>query len=289
MTTISFEKNEYLFSEFLNEDNNFNYDSSQRYIGDLLFPKESDEYAKSRKNILKASGNHKLAQIMHPLALIIFSFSIFIHGKFDRRDKSKNIIKLMASIIIFQIFDKERIKSLIAILIVIPTIFFTAYQSSDFFQLRVDKAISQTIAFSDPTNPNKHNSLGVRLNFAKNSFEVFSQNIILGVGTGDFPNEYNKINKINSPKMPKTTNPHNMYTLIGMQLGLIGLVSMLSIFYYQIKLSFSSSNKFIRDLGVTLPLVFLVIMLSDSYLLGHFTTLVFVFFSSFLYKDFEKS
>ena len=105
MTTISFEKNEYLFSEFLNEDNNFNYDSSQRYIGDLLFPKQSDEYAKSRKNILKASGNHKLAQIMHPLALIIFSFSIFIHGKFDRRDKSKNIIKLMASIIIFQIFD----------------------------------------------------------------------------------------------------------------------------------------------------------------------------------------
>ena len=60
--------------------------------------------------------------------------------------------------------------------------------------------------------------------------------------------------------MPKTTNQHNMYTLIGMQLGLIGLVSMLSIFYYQIKLSFSSSNKFIRDLGITLPLVFLVII-----------------------------
>ena len=196
---------------------------------------------------------------------------------------------IMLAILIFQIFDKERIKSLIAILIVIPTIFFTAYQSSDLFQVRVDKAIGQTIAFSDPTNSNKNNSLGVRLNFAKNSFEVFSQNILLGVGTGDFPNEYNKINKINSPKMPKTTNPHNMYTLIGMQLGLIGLVSMLSIFYYQIKLSFSSSNKFIRDLGITLPLVFLVIMLSDSYLLGHFTTLVFVFFSSFLYKDFEKS
>ena len=44
-----------------------------------------------------------------------------------------------------------------------------------------------------------------------------------------------------------------------------------------------------KDLGITLPLVFLVIMWSDSYLLGHFTTLLFVFFSSFLYKDFEKS
>ena len=94
---------------------------------------------------------------------------------------------------------------------------------------------------------------------------------------------------INTPQLPNTTNPHNMYTLITMQLGLIGLVSMLSIFYYQIKLSFYASNRFIKDLGVALPLVFLVIMWSDSYLLGHYTTLVFVFFSSFLYKDFEKS
>ena len=105
MTTISFEKNEYLFSEFLNQNDKFNYDSSQRYIKDLLFPKNDDEYAKSRKDTLKAAGNHKLAQLIQPLALIIFSFSVFIHGRFDRRDKGRNIIKLTISIIVFQIFD----------------------------------------------------------------------------------------------------------------------------------------------------------------------------------------
>ena len=73
-----------------------------------------------------------------------------------------------------------------------------------------------------------------------------------------------------------------------MQLGLVGLFSMLSIFYYQIRLSFNSPTKIIRDAGVTLPLMFLVMMLSDSYLLGHYTTLMYIFFSSFLYKDFEK-
>ena len=130
-----------------------------------------------------------------------------------------------------------------------------------------------------------------RINFTKNSFEVIKKNPILGIGTGDFPIEYKKINQINSPKMPNTTNPHNMYTLIAMQLGFIGLLSMLSIFYYQLKHSFNASNstKFIRDVGITLPLLFLFIMLSDSYLLGHFTSLLFVFFGSFLYKDFEKS
>jgi O-antigen ligase len=44
-----------------------------------------------------------------------------------------------------------------------------------------------------------------------------------------------------------------------------------------------------KDLGIALPLMFLVIMWSDSYILGHFTTLIFVFFSSFLYKDFEET
>ena len=130
--------------------------------------------------------------------------------------------------------------------------------------------------------------MGLRITFALNSWEVIKKNPIIGVGTGDFPIEYKKINKINSPGLPNTTNPHNMYTLIAMELGALGIISMLSIFYYQIKLSFNSSNKFIRDVGITLPLLFLVIMWSDSYLLGHYTTLMFVFFSSFLYKDFEK-
>jgi len=193
---------------------------------------------------------------------------------------------VMLSILIIQIFDKQRVKSLLVILIMIPSIFITAYQFSDLFKARIDSATAEVLnTYSEGAN----NSIGLRINFFKNSFEVIKQNPIIGIGTGDFPSEYKKINQINTPHLPNTTNPHNMYTLITMQLGLIGLFSMLSIFYYQIKLSFYASNRFIKDVGITLPLVFLVIMWSDSYLLGHFTTLMFVFFSSFLYKDFEKS
>jgi O-antigen ligase len=192
---------------------------------------------------------------------------------------------VMLAILIFQVLDKQRIKSLIVIIIVIPGIFFTAYQTSDLFQQRVVDTVKNTINFSY----NQNTSVGLRLNFLLNSWEVIKENPIIGVGTGDFPIEYKKVNKKNSPGIPTTTNPHNMYTLIAMELGALGIISMLSIFYYQIKLSFNSSNKFIRDLGITLPLLFLVMMWSDSYLLGHYTTLLFVFFSSFLYKDFEKS
>ena len=190
----------------------------------------------------------------------------------------------MIAIIIFQFFNTQKIKALFLISFLIPGIFFTAYTTSDLFQERVDAAVKNSLFYSE----NKASSVGLRITFALNSWEVIKKNPIIGVGTGDFPIEYKKINKINTPGLPNTTNPHNMYVLVAMELGALGVISMLSIFYYQIKLSFNSSNKFIRDFGITLPLLFLVIMCSDSYLLGHYTTLIFVFFSSFLYKDFEK-
>ena len=191
----------------------------------------------------------------------------------------------MLAIIVFQFFNNQKIKSLLLISVLIPGIFFTAYMTSDLFQQRVDMAVKNIISYSD----NKSTSVGLRVTFALNSWDVIKESPIIGIGTGDFPMEYKKINQINTPGLPNTTNPHNMYTLVVMQLGVLGLISLLSIFYYQIKLSFNSSNRLIRDVGITLPLLFLVIMWSDSYLLGHYTTLMFVFFSSFLYKDFEKS
>ena len=192
---------------------------------------------------------------------------------------------VLISILIYQILDKHKIKALITILVLIPGIFFTAYNSSDLFQKRVDLTITETLSHSNSSA----GSIGLRLNFTRNSFDLIKKNPLIGVGTGDFPEEYSKVNLINSPEMPNPTNPHNMYVLILAQLGLVGLFSLFSIFYYQIKLSFNSTNTFIHNTGTALPLMFLVIMLSDSYLLGHFTTLMFVFFSSFLYKNFERT
>ena len=127
------------------------------------------------------------------------------------------------------------------------------------------------------------------MSYAIYSWKIFKTSPIFGVGTGDFPKEYKKLNDIYSSKMVTTTHPHNMYSLIGVQLGIVGLLSLMSIFYFQIVQSFKSSNRFIRDVGITLPLMYILIMISDSYLLGHYTTLMFVLLSSFLYKDFEKN
>jgi O-antigen ligase len=187
------------------------------------------------------------------------------------------------AILIFQFFDTKKLKALILILVIIPSVFITAYIVSPTFKDRSDGTILSI------TNLEQYNmsSVGHRIVFAKNSWKLIKKNPFIGVGTGDFPDEYKKINQINTPSHPNVTNPHNMYTLVWSQLGLVGLLSMLSIMYYQVKLSFLESNKFYRDVGFALPILFLIIMFSDSYLLGHYTTLMYIFFSSFLYKRFD--
>jgi len=196
-------------------------------------------------------------------------------------------------ILIFQWLNAYKFKALILVLLVLPSVFFTAYQTSDIFNTRVDEAFHNISNYEE----NKKTSVGLRIVYAINSWELIQSNPIIGVGTGDFPTEYQKISDINTPELfnekdsngGSLDNPHNMYILILGQLGIIGLFSFLAIFYYQIKLSFSSNERYFRDVGLALPLLFLLIMWSDSYLLGHYTSLMFIFFSSFLYKDFEKS
>jgi len=215
---------------------------------------------------------------------IFFAFSMSVNMFITGGRAGQVMFFAMLIILIYQIFHFAKIKAFFLSFFLIPLAFLIAYQSSTIFNIRVNDAYHNIARYVD----HKDSPVGLRIAFTINSWELIKDNPLIGVGTGDFPNEYKKINEINTPKLPNSENPHNMYVLILAQLGLLGLVPFLSIFYYQIKLSFKSSSRFIRDTGITLPLLFLLIMWSDSYLLGHFTSLVFIFFSSFLYKDFEN-
>ena len=191
---------------------------------------------------------------------------------------------IIASILIFQLYGKN-LKALLFSLLMILGVFFTAYSNSVLFSERFDRIGNEISNYDN----NKDTSIGLRLTFAIHSWEIIKNNIFIGVGTGDFPNEYKKINMSKTPELTNARNPHNMYTLILTQLGLFGLFTLLYMFYVQFRIALISESKFLKDVGLILPILFLIIMWSDSYLLGHYTTLLFVFFSSFLYKDFEKS
>ena len=222
----------------------------------------------------------KTKVILYSFFLFTMTINMFITG--GRAGHVMFFVALL--ILIVQVFSYRRMMGFIVALFMLPLIFLLAYNFSDLFNLRIHEAILNIVNYSEY----KNTSVGQRITYAINTFEIIQHNFWLGVGTGDFPFEYSKVNVLNSSEVSLTTNPHNMYLLIMVQLGLVGLISMLLIFFYQIKVSLYSNNLYSNKIAFVLPVLFLIIMLSDSYLLGHYTTLLFVFFSSFLHKNFEE-
>jgi O-antigen ligase len=229
--------------------------------------------------ILFQNKNYNIyLKIFSILFLFTMSINMFITG--GRAGQAGYFV--MLALIVLLYFKKNTIKSFLIVAILIPIVFIIAYNSSKIFNNRINLIQTNIATY----NQNKNTSVGLRIAFLINSLEIIKKHPIFGVGTGDFPVEYEKINKINTPNLIVPTQPHNMYILQLVQTGIFGLIAMLSIFFVQIKIALKGGKY--TPLKFGLPVFFLVIMFSDSYLLGHYTSLLFVYFSSFLYKDYNS-
>ena len=219
--------------------------------------------------------------IMYWIFVVTMSINMFITG--GRAGQVMYFAVIV--ILLFQYFNNRKVKALIISMVIVPIIFFTAYSNSELFEHRVNDAVYNTLNYDE----NKETSMGERLTFWINSFEIIKQHPIIGVGTGDFKNEYSIINEKNTPFMPNTVNPHSMYILELVQFGFLGLLSIFLILYTQIKTALANKDIFLKNIGISLPILYALIMLSDSYLLGHYTSMLFIFFSTFLYKEYTNN
>jgi O-antigen ligase len=218
----------------------------------------------------------KFLRFLYTFFLISMTFNMFITG-----GRAGQVMFFVGIIILtFQFFKESQLKATVVAILIISILSYAGYNYSPLFKNRIQQISYDIAKFT--TNPNT--SIGHRIIFAKNTMEMIKSSPIIGVGTGDFPFEYKKINQLRSPNAKGTVHPHNMYLFIQAQLGLIGLIGFFWIFITQFRIAFKSKDLFVSHVGVTLPLLFMVIMLSDSYLLGHFTSNLFILFSSFLYS-----
>jgi len=257
--------------------------------------------------LLINKGLNTLRRYAYVIFAITMSVNMFITG-----GRAGHVMYFsMLVIVIFQYFEARRVAAFFTALIVIPMVFFSAYQLSPLFKVRTDSAIHTVVDYwekefsqvaeagngnglSTENNPVQKTEarfqilgtdLGLRMTFVVNSYGIVKDNWLFGVGTGDFPSAYKRVNEINTPGKVDTVNPHNMYALEAVQFGVLGLVGLLAIFYYQFKIALASQDRFIRDVGVALPALFMIIMLAESYLLGHNSTYLFVICSAFLYQN----
>lgn len=182
------------------------------------------------------------------------------------------------SLFVFQVFRRKALLAAFAAAILAVVLFAGMYHISDPFRLRFNQAVADVRNYHKQENTN----VGLRIWFALNTLEIIRQHPWLGVGTGDFSAEYAKVNQVRSPGLHDTANAHNMYLQVWAQLGLVGLLLLLALFHFQILAALKATDPLARHVGIAFPASYLLLMFSDTYLMGHFTLLFFVVFSAYL-------
>lgn len=187
---------------------------------------------------------------------------------------------VLIALLLFQIFRKNRVKAVLAVFVLLPTIFVAGYGLSPVFKQRVDTVRHEISQFKD----NPDTSIGLRLLYWQNSWEIIRQHPWLGVGTGGFQAAYARVNSEKSPLSFATDNPHNQYVLVATMVGIPGVVALLVIFAVMFRQA-SAMRDNLQRVRFAFPLFFLTIMLTESYLKVYETAFFFVLFAAILYKQ----
>jgi O-antigen ligase len=167
-------------------------------------------------------------------------------------------------------YNRRNLLRLCSFLLLLFSFQFGIYHSTNVYKDRFD-AVSNIIQNNGDRGVGKTED--IRYVFVKESLNRIIEKPILGYGTGSFGTIFK--NEVKSGHyFDKHTTPHNQYLYVWFELGILGLVLLLLIFYYQVKELFRKKDGIHR---VLLPLSFIFLMLVDSYFFIFILTICYMF------------
>jgi O-antigen ligase len=200
--------------------------------------------------LIEEKSKYKVA-----LVLFIIAYSISI---FTERGRAGQVIFNLSAIFHIVYYNRKHLLKILALLILLFSFQFIVYKTTKVYKNRFD-AVSNIIKNNGDRGDGKTED--IRYVFVKESLKIIKQNPILGYGTGSFGTIFNDEVK-SGHKFYSHTTPHNQYLYVWFELGILGLLLLFSIFYYQIKELIVKKDGIHR---VLLPLSFIFLMLVDSY------------------------
>ena len=163
----------------------------------------------------------------------------------------------------------------------IAGVFGGAFAASDSFRARALAA-----ATGDALRGGRYDiSIDERLAYLRNAGAVVAAHPLLGVGTGDLAAEMRRAHAARGDPADFSDNPHNMYLALMGRFGVLGLAALAWLFLAQLRVARAAAQgSAARQVGMALPILFLVLCLAESYLALHATALLFCAFSGILYR-----
>ncbi|MCE9642231.1 MAG: O-antigen ligase family protein [Betaproteobacteria bacterium] len=157
--------------------------------------------------------------------------------------------------------------------------FAAAYATSDIFHQRIDAAVGESIAWR-PGEPSQ-NSVGLRLEWYSTTLKIIHERPLLGSGTGSFPELYARA--VAGSEQVATTNPHNEYLLLMVQIGVLGLLSLLYLYWQQWRFAARIPDPLYRHLARGVVLTFALGCLFNSLLIDHTEGLLFAWLTGLVF------
>ena len=162
-----------------------------------------------------------------PLIVLFTYYLMFI--SFGRTGQ----ILLLALFTLFcwQRFGLNIKKQILALTLLIALIATAIILPSSFSTRQATAATEVQNFIQDRETSLAKSSMGLRMAFAQNAIKLVELKPIFGWGTGGFPQAYLKTFPDAKHNSSSTVNPHNQYLLTAAELGLVGLFSLLYLFF----------------------------------------------------------
>tara|TARA_B110000003_G_C16654068_1_gene535611 strand:- start:5672 stop:6856 length:1185 start_codon:yes stop_codon:yes gene_type:complete len=212
----------------------------------------------------------------YPYLLLLF-IAIYTLSIFTERGRAGQVIFNLSAVFYILYYNRKHLLRLVALMLLLFSFQYIIYKSTKVYKNRFD-VMSNIIQNNGDVGEGKLED--IRYVFVKESLSRVLEKPLLGYGTGSFGTIF-KAEVKSGHYFDKHTTPHNQYLYVWFELGVLGLILLLSIFYHQIKELFKKQDGIHR---ILLPLSFMFLMLVDSYFFIFTLTICYIF----LYTIYSK-
>ena len=224
--------------------------------------------------VLYVKSKHKFSFI-YLFLILIYTLSIFTEAG-RAGQLTFNLFFLLFAIY----YLKNHVKYSLSIFVFLSIVNYFSYSNSPIFKHRVDHLTHVVINDGEKKNK-KTKQKDIRYLFTKYGLELINEKLFFGYGTGSFSDVFKKHTQT-SYDLKKHKTPHNNYLYVLFELGLIGLLVFLSIFFFQIQELYKNNMK--NPEVLLLPFFLILLMFFDSYMFIFSITLFYIY----MYKIFKN-